>query len=69
MTKISDILMDYLSVEEISLRYNLNRHSIDYIIRNRDKNGLHNIIEKIGRKFYINKEEFEKWAVSYYGER
>lgn len=69
MTKLSEILVDYLSVEELCERYNLNRHSVDYIVRNRDRNGLENIIEKIGRKFYIRKEEFEKWAIKYYGER
>jgi predicted DNA-binding protein YlxM (UPF0122 family) len=68
MNKISDILLDYLSVSDICSNYNISRHAVEYLIRTRDKNGLDKIIEKIGRKFYIRKDCFEKWARNYYGE-
>jgi predicted DNA-binding protein YlxM (UPF0122 family) len=67
MSKLEDILKDYLSINDICREYKLSRHAVEYLIRTRKENGLNEIIVPIGRKFYIQKEDFEKWAISYYG--
>jgi len=68
MSKINDVLKEYLSVKDICQKYNLSRHAAAYLVRTRNENGLSAIIFPIGRKFYIHKQDFERWASEYYGD-
>lgn len=57
-----EILQGYLSMRQICDEYpEFNWWRITYLMRRRDSNGWGKILVKVGMKFYVKRDQFEKW--------
>jgi hypothetical protein len=69
LQQINKELSSYLTVDKICELYpDFTKWSIEYHIRNRDRNGLDQYIVKIGGQFYIDKVDFDEWIKTYFEE-
>jgi hypothetical protein len=56
--------MKYVTKNEILKHYPLTMEYLNYLLRQRDENGLDRAVKRIGGKIWIIKDEFEKWVES-----
>lgn len=53
--------MDLLNVTQLAQQYPFSESALRNLLHHRKQNGLAGAVVKIGRRIYINKNEFDQW--------
>lgn len=64
---LTKVAIKYITLKEIAAdwRYPFSYLQIIELMRLKKRNGLDKIARKIGTKYYLNKELFDKWVEEY----